>query len=57
MACPCTTGAIARRLAKAPAILGAARDASRADRIVQLIQADTKDLGFPPSKQGAGLRT
>ena len=56
MACPCATGAIARRLAKAPAILGAARNASRADQIVQLAQADTKDLGFPPSKQGAGLR-
>ena len=56
MACPCATGAIARRLASAPAILGATRDASRADRIVELAQAQTKDLGFPPAKQGAGLR-
>lgn len=57
MACPCATGAIARRLANAPTILGAARDASRADKIMQLIQADTQNLGFAPSKQGAGLRT
>ncbi|MGH7185164.1 MAG: S8 family serine peptidase, partial [Pseudomonadota bacterium] len=57
MACPCATGAIARRLAKAPAILGAARDASRGDQIARLALAEAKDLSFPPLKQGAGLRT
>jgi subtilisin len=57
MACPCATGAIARRLADAPAILNARRDASRADQIAKLALADAKDLGFPPSKQGAGLRS
>jgi subtilisin len=57
MACPCATGAIARRLAKAPAVLNAARDATRADQIAKLALAEAKDLGFPPSKQGAGLRT
>ncbi|MBI3373368.1 MAG: S8 family serine peptidase [Betaproteobacteria bacterium] len=57
MACPCATGAIARRLAKAAAIVGAPRDAARADQILQLAYADAKDLGFPPSRQGAGLRT
>ena len=57
MACPCATGAIARRLAAAPAILNAKRDATRADQIAKLALADAKDLGFPPSKQGAGLRT
>jgi subtilisin len=57
MACPCATGAIARRLAKAASVLGARRDATRSDQIVKLALAETKDLGFPPSKQGAGLRT
>ena len=57
MACPCATGAIARLLAKAPAILGAARDASRGDQIAKLALAEAKDLSFPPLKQGAGLRT
>lgn len=56
MACPCATGAIARRLAKAAAIVGAPRDADRADQILQIAYADSKDLGFPPSSQGAGLR-
>jgi len=57
MACPCVTGAIARRLARAPAVLGARRDASRADSIVQLATAATRNLGFAPARQGAGLRT
>lgn len=56
MACPCATGAIARRLTKAPAILSATRDATRADLIIKLALSEAKDIGFPPSKQGAGLR-
>ena len=56
MACPCVTGAIARRLARNAALLGATRDAARADRILQLAFDQTRDLGFPASQQGAGLR-
>ena len=55
MACPCTTGALARLLAKAPKILKAARDASRGDQIVHLALTHARDLGFAPPKQGAGL--
>jgi subtilisin len=57
MACPCATGAIARRLANTPAVLSAKRNADRSDQIVKLALADAKDLGLPPSNQGAGLRT
>lgn len=57
MACPCATGAIAELLAKAPAVLNATRNADRSDQIVKLALAKAKDLGFEPSKQGAGLRT
>lgn len=56
MACPCVTGAIARRLARDAALLGEKRDAARADRILQLAFDQTRDLGFPASLQGAGLR-
>jgi subtilisin len=56
MACPCATGAIARRLAKS-SVLDLPRNAHRADQIVQLALADAKSLGFPPPVQGAGLRT
>ena len=55
MACPCTTGAIARLLARNPQVLEAARDAARGDRIVQLALTHARDLGFPATKQGAGL--
>jgi subtilisin len=55
MACPCTTGALARLLAKTPKIVKAARDASRGDQIVQLALTHARDLGFAPPKQGAGL--
>ena len=54
MATPCAAGAIARRLAKSPAIVSAKRDAARSDQIVKLALADAKDLGFPPSGRGPG---
>ena len=57
MACPCATGAIARRLAKAPAVLVAKRDAARSDEIVKIALTECRDLGFAPAQQGAGLRT
>jgi hypothetical protein len=55
MACPCTTGAIARLLAKAPQVLKAKRDASRSDQIVRLALSRARDMGFLAPKQGAGL--
>ncbi len=55
MACPCTTGALARLLAKNPKVLRAARGAARGDQIVHLALTNVRDLGFAPPKQGAGL--
>jgi subtilisin len=57
MAAPAVSGLIARRLAKAPAILGMPRDQARSDQIVALALEAATPLGFPARHQGRGILT
>lgn len=55
MACPVTTGALARLLGRNPKILGMDRDQERSDAIVKLALNATRLMGFGPKFEGAGL--
>jgi subtilisin len=55
MACPVATGAIARRLARRPALLAMPRQAARADEIERLARTSTLDLLLARDLQGDGL--
>jgi subtilisin len=54
MATPIATGVLARRLAASP-VLTMARNAERAQAIVDLAKSRAQDLGLPARMQGAGL--
>lgn len=55
MACPVTTGALARLLGRNPKILGMDRDQKRSDAIVKLALNTTQPMGFGALFEGAGL--
>lgn len=55
MACPATTGALARLLGRTPKILGMDRDQKRSDAIVELALNATQLMGFGAKFEGAGL--
>lgn len=55
MACPVATGAIARRLARRPAVLALPRQSARADEIERLARTSTLDLLLARDLQGDGL--
>ncbi|GKT18300.1 S8 family serine peptidase [Acidovorax sp. SUPP2522] len=55
MACPVTSGALARLLGRNPKILGMDRDQKRSDAIVKLALNATQLMGFGAKFEGAGL--
>lgn len=55
MACPAVTGALARRLARAPRILGMAGTQNRADKIAEMATVAAAELGFGARFEGAGV--
>jgi subtilisin len=55
MAAPAVTGLVARHLARAPALLGAARDQARSDEIVKLAARVATSVGLPADYQGHGI--
>jgi subtilisin len=55
MATPAVVGICARLLSKNGALLGATRDASRADGIVKMLLQSCKKLGLGPTFEGQGL--
>lgn len=55
MACPVTTGALARLLGRNVKILGMDRDQKRSDAIVKLALNATQRMGFGAKFEGAGL--
>jgi subtilisin family serine protease len=55
MACPAATGALARRLAQNPQILGMSRNQARSNAIIGLFETIVSSLGFGPAFEGRGM--